>query len=149
MCTISGYLFSLTVFNAADVLRVKSRWKISNFGIAKNYAAGGKKLLEGTMDQGTEGYQAPEAKVGEYSDKTDIYSYGRVFYELVAGKLPKGGRTSWFREDAFHHPVFGTKLKAGIELMFSVDPKIRPDAFAILKQVNDLIASLNAFLSQT
>jgi len=66
--------------------------KIMDFGIAKSL------LLANTMTQagmvmGTPGYMSPEQLRGEKVDKrSDIFSFGVLFYELVTCKMPFKGQ---------------------------------------------------------
>lgn len=102
------------------------RWKYSDFGIAK--------------DAGTKSYQGPEAKLDFYSHATDVYSLGRVFYELLAGRLPPTkNRTKWFKEFVYQHPVVGVASEKLIGSMLAEDPKGRPSAEAILAEIENLI----------
>ncbi|MEM3765819.1 MAG: protein kinase [Candidatus Bathyarchaeia archaeon] len=75
----------------------KSRWKLSDFGSAK-IAKG-----EISSEPGTREYMAPEAMEGKVSKKSDIYSLGLVFREMLTGdrkgdlrkieRLQVGGKT--------------------------------------------------------
>lgn len=134
-------------FKTENVLYFENqkRWKIADFGIADEGTA----PSEGTVDQGTESYQAPEAKRGLYSDKTDIYSFGRVFYEVVAGKLPRGCRTTWFKEEIFRHALFGTMLTDTIGKMLAVNPTDRPNATMAVGSINALIGAVAALTLTT
>ncbi len=72
------------------LLDKKGRVKIADFGIAKmlNADAGGTSATE-TIAGGTPRYTAPEQWEGRGTDhRTDIYSLGVVFYEMLTGELP-------------------------------------------------------------
>jgi DNA-binding response OmpR family regulator/HEAT repeat protein/predicted Ser/Thr protein kinase len=60
--------------------------KITDFGLAKT---GESNLTDAGMIVGTANYMSPEQGQGRDLDfRTDIYSLGAVFYELVAGRPP-------------------------------------------------------------
>ncbi|MCP3870967.1 MAG: SUMF1/EgtB/PvdO family nonheme iron enzyme [Gammaproteobacteria bacterium] len=65
--------------------------KVTDFGIAR--------LESSTMTQvgtvlGTPGYMSPEQLIGEHVDnRSDIFSAGALFYELLTGKKAFGGST--------------------------------------------------------
>ncbi len=64
--------------------------KLMDFGIARlrdNAAA--TRLTQAGMIMGTPAYMAPEQiEGGELSDRTDIYAFGIVIYEMLAGRVP-------------------------------------------------------------
>lgn len=62
---------------------------LSDFGIAKMLTPGGSTQLTATgVGIGTPDYMAPEQWTGQSEPRTDIYSLGIVFYEMVAGHRP-------------------------------------------------------------
>jgi len=71
-------------------LTSKGLVKIMDFGLAK--LKGATKLTRTGSTVGTAAYMSPEQAQGmEVDHRTDIFSFGVVFYELIAGKLPFGG----------------------------------------------------------
>jgi len=58
--------------------------RISDFGIARVL----KTNVQSTATMGTVAYMAPEAFSGERNEKTDIWSAGVIFFQLVGGGLP-------------------------------------------------------------
>jgi serine/threonine-protein kinase len=67
--------------------------KIADFGLAKSLDAT-KKLTQTNMYMGTVAYTSPEQGEGKPLDhRTDIYSLGIVYYQLLTGSLPFKGET--------------------------------------------------------
>jgi len=63
------------------------RVKIMDFGLAK--IKGGTELTKIGSTVGTAAYMSPEQARGEELDhRTDIWSFGVVFYEMLSGQLP-------------------------------------------------------------
>ena len=63
--------------------------KLIDFTIAAKVRKGLGKLFGGSTVQGTRSYMSPEQIRGQALDpKTDVYSLGCLFYEMVTGKLP-------------------------------------------------------------
>ncbi len=65
----------------------KGQVKIMDFGLAK--VRGGKRVTTVGSTLGTAGYMSPEQARGEEVDqRTDIWSFGVVLYEMLSGQLP-------------------------------------------------------------
>jgi serine/threonine-protein kinase len=60
----------------------ETRWKLGDFGLAKIAREG-----EISSPSGTWWYMAPEAKEGKAQIKSDIYSLGLVFREMLTGSI--------------------------------------------------------------
>ena len=72
------------------MLTPKGQVKIMDFGLAK--LKGATKLTKTGSTLGTAAYMSPEQARGEEVDhRSDIFSFGVVLYELLAGKLPFKG----------------------------------------------------------
>jgi serine/threonine-protein kinase ULK2 len=66
-------------------------FKICDFGFAKYFGEGGKMAKTCV---GTPIYMSPQVlKQKNYSNKTDIWSLGVVYYELLFGRLPFVGKS--------------------------------------------------------
>jgi len=64
--------------------------KIMDFGLAK--VKGGAQVTKVGTTLGTAAYMSPEQALSEEVDhRSDIWSFGVVFYEMLTGKLPFGG----------------------------------------------------------
>ncbi len=80
--------------------------KIMDFGLAK--VKGGIELTKVGTTVGTTTYMSPEqAKGKEVDHRTDIWSFGVVFYELITGKLPFEGEY----DQAITYSVINEKQK--------------------------------------
>jgi serine/threonine-protein kinase len=76
----------------ADNIMVNSRnqIKVMDFGLAK--LKGSVKLTRTSSTIGTLAYMAPEQIQGEVADsRSDIFSFGVVFFEMLTGRLPFRG----------------------------------------------------------
>ena len=69
--------------------------KLTDFGIARMRDVGsGARLTRASVIMGTPEYMAPEQiQDAEVSEKTDIYAFGIVLYEMVSGDVPFSART--------------------------------------------------------
>jgi len=67
--------------------------QIMDFGLAKLYSSGkGSRLTKAGTTMGTMGYMSPEQVQGlDVDHRTDIFSFGVVLYEMIAGESPFKG----------------------------------------------------------
>ncbi|HUU05179.1 MAG TPA: protein kinase [Patescibacteria group bacterium] len=72
------------------MLSARGQAKIMDFGLAK--LKGAEKLTQTRSTLGTLSYMSPEQAKGEEVDlRSDLFSFGVVLYELLAGRLPFAG----------------------------------------------------------
>lgn len=74
-------------FLAEDALPEKTTIKLGDFGLAKTFAPGD----FCTTKAGTPYYVAPEILEGRYTNKTDVWAVGVIFYMLLGGAPPFTG----------------------------------------------------------
>ena len=91
--------------------------KLMDFGIARLREPGRTRLTRADMMMGTPDYMAPEQIEGqEVTDKTDIYSFGIVFYEMLTGAVPFRANTqaAVLTKQLREQPVPPTRLRPDI-----------------------------------
>ncbi|HET6317958.1 MAG TPA: protein kinase, partial [Chloroflexota bacterium] len=82
----------------SNILFEGKRVYLADFGIAKAIEeSGGKSIVQtitGFALIGTPAYMAPEQVLGKAVDqRTDLYAFGVVLYEMLTGRVPYGGDT--------------------------------------------------------
>jgi serine/threonine protein kinase len=130
------------------LLDAKGRLKITDFGIVKVLGEQTEfEMTQSGFQPGTVEYMSPEQLLGNQVDKrTDLYSLGVTFYEMLTGRLP------------FQRSATGSDWeirKGHIELdpppILDIRPEIRPELAAIImrsmrKKTDDRYQSAADFL---
>jgi TolB-like protein/Tfp pilus assembly protein PilF len=82
------------------LVTAKGSVKLLDFGLAKSVAVeGATRTIEGTIS-GTPAYMAPEQIEGKPCDaRSDVFSFGAVLYEMLAGSRAFDGMASVLRDD--------------------------------------------------
>ncbi len=127
------------------MLTPRGQVKIMDFGLAK--LKGATKLTKTRSTLGTLAYMSPEQAQGEEVDqRSDIFSFGVVLYELLTGKLPFGGEHqaaiiySIINEEA--QPVARYNNQVSSELERIVFKALAKDKEERYQHIDDLLADL-------
>ena len=76
------------------MLRENDEVALIDFGLARNLEGGLQSTRTGVL-RGSPYYMSPEQALGEKLDgRTDLYSLGIIFYEMLTGKKPFGGSSA-------------------------------------------------------
>src|SRR5215813_7636704 len=69
---------------------------VSDFGLATSFETAKMGMTRSGAFVGTPKYMSPEQVEGKQVDsRSDLYSFGLVFYEMVAGEVPFAGESTW------------------------------------------------------
>lgn len=128
--------------------------KVLDFGIAKLLGSESHNVSRRTADNqivGTPNYMAPERLTdSEYDGRSDVYSVGVLFYEMLTGRGPFPGNSRSYAKVAFNHlnispaplrtyrPNVSEELAALVLGALTKDPELRPTA----QQLRDELISL-------
>jgi len=89
---------------------------------------------------GTPFYEAPEISNGIYTDKVDVYSFGKMFYEMITKSVNPSALDRFYEK-----PLDIGLIREGhkeivslIESCCNQTPLLRPDFDQISKQLNEL-----------
>lgn len=132
-------------------VKEKKRVKILDFGFAEEIYS------SENIPKGSIGYVAPEIIKGiQASPRTDLYSFGVIFYELLTSKNPffidskpespfsglKYQFTSQPPPPSSFNPTIPRKLDKLILQLLSLDPYFRPGSAAEVREQIDLIRGI-------
>jgi serine/threonine protein kinase/tetratricopeptide (TPR) repeat protein len=127
------------------MLTPRGQVKIMDFGLAK--LKGATKLTKTRSTLGTAAYMSPEQAQGEEVDqRSDIFSFGVVLYELLTGRLPFEGEHqaaiiySIINEEPQPVARFNNQISAKLEdIVFKALAKDREERY---QHIDDLLADL-------
>jgi len=119
--------------------------KITDFGLAK--LKGAKKLTQTRSTLGTAAYMSPEQAQGEEVDqRSDIFSFGVVLYEIITGQLPfKGEHQAAIIYSILNEtpePLARYKASVPGELQRVVDKALVKNPDERYQHVDDMLADL-------
>jgi serine/threonine protein kinase/tetratricopeptide (TPR) repeat protein len=140
------------------LLTDRGRVKLVDFGLAKTVSSepriSGATAPDSITDPGTVmgtlSYMSPEQLRGEHLDeRTDIFSFGIVLYEIIAGNLPFIGSNSFevaasiLKDPAFEIGTVPQALPSGIRgVVARLLEKRRDDRFSSFVEVKSALESL-------
>lgn len=118
--------------------------KVMDFGIARALSDSGATMTNTWNIVGTAQYLSPEQATGSQADaRSDLYSVGCLFYELVSGKPPFTGDTPV----AIAYQHVSAPLVPVTEVESSLDPDLNNFfSVALAKDPNERYQSANAML---
>jgi len=127
------------------MLTPRGQVKIMDFGLAK--LKGASKLTQTRSTLGTAAYMSPEQAQGEEVDqRSDIFSFGVVLYELLTGRLPFQGEHpaaiiySIVNEEP--QPVTGFNNQVSAKLEDMVFKALAKDKEERYQHIDDVLADL-------
>jgi tetratricopeptide (TPR) repeat protein/tRNA A-37 threonylcarbamoyl transferase component Bud32 len=122
---------------------------LTDFGIARSISATSIHTLPGSV-VGTLDYMAPEQARGEPADeRADVYAFGLILYELVAGRRPSSGASGGLSN-------LLARLEKGPPALSTVVPSVAPSLERIVtrclssspearyRSANEMLADLEA-----
>jgi serine/threonine-protein kinase len=120
--------------------------KIMDFGLAK--LKGSSKLTKTHSTLGTLAYMSPEQARGEEVDhRSDVFSLGAVFYEMITGRRPfKGEHEAAIMYSLMNEspePLARYKTNASSELQRIVNKALEKNREMRYQQIDELRADLN------
>jgi serine/threonine protein kinase len=134
------------------MINTRSQVKVMDFGLAK--LRGSMKLTKASSTIGTLAYMAPEQIQGEAVDaRSDIFSFGVVFYEILTGRMPFRGEHdaaimySILNEDP--EPVTGFLPDAPAEVQHIVNRALEKDPADRYQSADDLLIDLRRIKKRT
>ncbi len=133
------------------MITANGKVKLMDFGIAKNMQTSNK-TQTGTF-MGSPSYMSPEQIRGSEVDlRSDIFSLGVVFYEVLTGTLPFSGNTAhdviMKVIDGKYQPISELRPKTPEEIISIVDQCLASDPAERFQQTGELARRIDSFLSR-
>ena len=96
--------------------------QIMDFGLAKLFSSGkGSRLTKAGTTMGTMGYMSPEQVQGlDVDHRTDIFSFGVVLYEMIAGESPFKG----MHETAIMYEIVNVDAQPIASIKEDINPEL-------------------------
>jgi serine/threonine-protein kinase len=119
--------------------------KVLDFGVARIASS---KLTRSGLIVGTPDYMSPEQVMGKVVDqRSDVFSAGAVFYQLLSGRKPFGAKTlpQTLNKVMTESPPALTDADAPVELAAIVMKALEKDPAKRYQRMVDLLASLTRF----
>lgn len=113
---------------------------IADLGVAKDLSTAGEITMKGEL-LGTPYYMSPEQFTDMNIDyRSDIYSLGVIFYELLTGKLPYTGETLMeivYNQSYEKMPLLSDDLKQYEKIIFKMIDKKRENRYQSVSEILD------------
>ena len=134
--------------------------KLSDFGLARVENAAAPEATAGVATEsrtraglvvGTPAYMSPEQASGKSIDaRSDIFSFGAVLYEMLAGRQPFEGDTDLDRLHAIVHrptpPLAKSCLDLPVGLRMTVEKALEKDPAERYQSMRDLVVDLRRLI---
>lgn len=137
------------------IVTKKGQVKILDFGLAKSLAyanrdneADESELTRQGAQLGTPAYMSPEQARGEPADqRSDIFSFGVVLYEMTSGRVPFKARSQAETMNAVintpHTPVSELNRKVSADLASVIDRALAKEPADRYQTTSEMLADLN------
>jgi serine/threonine protein kinase len=143
----------------ANILITKSGYaKLADFGLAKLYEGSTPDATRARTELsthtstvvGTVGYMSPEQALGQALDaRSDIFSFGVVLYEALAGRRPFTGASDLdILHAVVHRPADPLPVEVPIPLRAVVDKALAKDPSDRFQSMRDMVVDLRRLVRQ-
>jgi Tol biopolymer transport system component len=145
----------------ANILITKSGYaKLADFGLAKLYDEGATSVATRTQSAlptragiiiGTVGYMSPEQALGQPLDvRSDIFSFGVVLFEMLAGQRPfTGGSDLEILNAVIRRPTAPLPGAVPLPLRMLVEKALEKDPADRFQSMRDMVVDLRRLVRQS